>query len=152
MSYLLPILSSSPIHSSVGENFSWITIKNDVPRELYAQAVYSINHANSYSNVNNYSIKTDVGTVLSANPIRKSLYCRNMALSGDPLYVKYGDGASETSFSVVLKASFDYLTDGEGNPLGYTDGCGEILSDEQVYQGVVSVSGVNARYMLWEGY
>lgn len=152
MSYLLPVLSSSPIHSSVGENFSWITIQNNVPRELYAQAVYAINHANSYSTVNNYSVSSTNGTVLSANPLRKALYCRNMALSGDPLYVKYGLSASDTSFNVVLKASMDYLVDGNGDPLGYTDGCGEILSDEQVYQGAVSVYGTNSRYIIWEGY
>lgn len=146
MSYLLPVLSSSPVHSSIGENFSWITIKNDVPRELYAQAVYSINHANNYSNVSDSSILSSTGTVLSANPIRKTLYCRNLNLYGDPLYVKYGLSASDTSFNVILKASVDVLTGGE------TDGIGEQLSDEKVYQGVVSVYGENARYILWEGY
>lgn len=136
MSNLYPVLSSSPLHSSVGENFSWITIRNDIPRELYAQAVYTVNHGNNYDNVGNYSIMTTTGQVLTANSTRKALYCRNM--STVPLYIKFGLSASATSFNVILK--------------GNTDGIGEAFFDEQVYHGDVSVYSTSPNYMLWEGY
>lgn len=136
MSNLYPILSSSPIHSSVGENFSWITIKNDIPRELYAQAVYTVNHGNNYDTISNHALSSVNGKVLSANPIRKALYCRNM--SSSPLFIKFGLNASDTSFNVALR--------------GNADGIGEAFFDEQVYQGEVSVFSASPNYMLWEGY
>ena len=152
MPTLNPILSSSPIWSSTGENFSWITIKNDINRELYAQAVYNVNNANNYYNVSNSEILSSTGTVLSASTtrIRRVLYGRNMSTSGDPLYIKFGEGASETSFNVILKASFDMIGGTQEAPI--YDGMGEALSDDQVYQGAISVYGVNPRYILWEGY
>jgi hypothetical protein len=136
MPNLIPVLSSSPLWPSVGDAFSWITIQNDVPRELYAQAVYTVNHGNNYDNVSNNTVQTITGQVLSANSVRKALYCRN--LSTDHLYIKFGLSASPTSFNVLLK--------------GNTDGIGEAFFDEQVYHGVVSVYSTNANYMLWEGF
>lgn len=142
MSLLRPILSSSPIHSSIGENFSWITVENNIPRQFYAQAVYTLNHANNYDTVNNHEVGTTNGTILSANPYRKALFCRNMTQTLDSngiLYVKFGPGASATSFNVILKPA--------------NDGFGESFFDEQVYQGLVSVytENTNRKYMLWEG-
>jgi hypothetical protein len=136
MANLVPILSSSPLWPSVGDAFSWITIQNDVPRELYAQAVYTVNHGNNYDNVDNHTVRTTNGQVLSANSIRKALYCRN--LSNVPLYIKFGLSASSTSFNVLLK--------------GNTDGIGEAFFDDQVYHGEVSVYSTTPNYMLWEGF
>ena len=136
MANLIPVLSSSPLWPSVGDAFSWITIQNDVPRELYAQAVYTVNHGNNYDNINNSSILTTTGQVLSANSVRKALYCRN--LSTAHLYIKFGLSASPTSFNVLLK--------------GNTDGIGEAFFDEQVYHGEVSVYSTSPNYMLWEGF
>jgi hypothetical protein len=136
MANLYPVLSSSPLWPSVGDAFSWITIQNDIPRELYAQAVYTVNHGNNYDNVNNHSISTTIGHVLTANSIRKALYCRNM--SNATLYIKFGLGASDTSFNVVL--------------LGDSSLIGESFFDEQVYHGDVSVFSTTPRYMLWEGF
>jgi hypothetical protein len=142
MPQLVPILSSSPIHSSLGENFSWITIQNN-ERQLYAQAVYTINHSNNYDTVNTHTVGTTNGTVLSANPYRKALYCRNLTptlSSSGALYVKFGAGASDTSFNVILKCA--------------SDGFGESFFDEQVYQGEVSIycQDSNRKYLVWEGY
>jgi hypothetical protein len=136
MSNLYPILSSSPLWPSVGDAFSWITIQNDIPRELYAQAVYTVNHGNNYDNVNNHSIQTTLGQVLTANSIRKALYCRN--LSEEHLYIKFGLGASDTSFNVLLRGDADLV--------------GESFFDEQVYHGDVSVYSADPRYILWEGF
>lgn len=143
MALLRPVLSSSPIHSSMGENFSWITIENNVPRPLFAQAVYTLNHGNNYDDVNNHTIGTVNGLILSANPYRKALYCRNLTLSlssAGILYVKFGLNASATSFNVILKPALD--------------GFGESFFDEQVYHGIVSVycEDANRKYMLWEGF
>jgi hypothetical protein len=136
MPNLIPVLSSSPLWPSVGDAFSWITIQNDVPRELYAQAVYTVNHGNNYDNVSNNTVQTITGQVLSANSVRKALYCRN--LSTDHLYIKFGLSASPTSFNVLLK--------------GNTDAIGEAFFDEQVYHGEVSVYSTSANYILWEGF
>jgi hypothetical protein len=156
MAELFPVLSSSPVWSSIGENFSWITIKNNVPRELYAQAVYNVNNGNNYYNVSDFDLHqptSETSVVIlsaSADRIRRALYCRNMSTAGDPLYIKYGEGATDTSFNIVLKASFDMIGGTEQAPI--YDGLGETLSDDQVYQGVVSVYGVNPRFVMWEGY
>lgn len=136
MANLIPILSSSPLWPSVGDAFSWITIKNDIPRELYAQAVYTVNHGNNYDTISNSSIQTLTGQVLSANPVRKALYCRN--LSTAHLFIKFGLSASASSFNVILR--------------GNTDAVGEAFFDEQVYQGDVSIYSTEPCYMLWEGY
>ena len=136
MANLYPILSSSPLWASVGDAFSWITVKNDIPRELYAQAVYTVNHGNNYDNINTNTVQTVTGQVLSANSIRKALYCRN--LSTQHLYIKFGLSASPTSFNVLLKGSADAI--------------GEAFFDEQVYHGDVSVYSTSANYMLWEGF
>lgn len=135
MSNLYPILSSSPVYPDLGYTYSWITIKNDIPRQLYAQAVYTVNHGNNYDNVNNHTVLSSNGQVLSANSIRKALYCRNM--STDTLYVKFGLSASPTSFNVILKGSSDSI--------------GEAFFDEQVYHGDVSVYSTKPCYMIWEG-
>jgi hypothetical protein len=139
MANLHPILSSSPIWASTGENFSWITIENDIPRQLYAQAVYNVNNGNNYDKTNpaEPTVSSTIGTVLSANPVRKALFCRNLS-DANELYIKMGPNASNTSFHVVLKHS--------------DDGLGEMFFDEQVYMGLVSVYGVDPNYILWEGY
>jgi hypothetical protein len=136
MANLYPNLSASPLWASVGDAFSWITINNDIPRELYAQAVYTVNHGNNYDVVSNSDLITTNGQILSTNSIRKALYCRNC--SADTLFVKFGLGASNTSWNVVLK--------------GDSEGFGEYFFDEQVYHGEVSVYSDTPNFMMWEGY
>lgn len=137
MANLYPILSSSPLWASVGDAFSWITVENDIPRELYAQAVYNVNNANNYNRISEGGIKTDIGVILSANLIRKAIYCRNY--SADPLFIKFGLSASDSDFHVVLR----------GDP----DGFGESFTDNSVYQGAVSVYyATTASYSMWEGF
>ena len=138
MAQLNPVLSASPLFASVGDAFSWITVQNNTNRELYAQAVYNVNNGNNYdlTNPEEPTISTIIGTVLSANPFRKALFCRNF--SEAPLFIKMGSNASDSSFHVILKGS--------------DDGFGEMFFDEQVYMGVVSVYSDDPSYMIWEGY
>jgi hypothetical protein len=136
MANLIPNLSASPLWASVGDAFSWITVDNDIPRQLYAQAVYTVNHGNNYDNVSNHQLSSTNGVVLSANSIRKALYCRNCSL--DTLFIKFGEGASDSSWNVVLK--------------GDAEGFGESFFDEQVYHGIVSVYCDTPSYMMWEGF
>lgn len=137
MANLYPILSSSPLWASVGDSFSWITVENDIPRELYAQAVYNVNNGNNYTNISEAEIKDTAGLVLSANLIRKALYCRNY--SHEPLFIKFGLSASDSSFHFVLKGS--------------DDGFGESFTDDSVYQGPVSVYfATSGMYSIWEGF
>jgi hypothetical protein len=134
---LYPNLCASPVWPSIGDAFSWITIDNDIPRQLYAQAVYNVNNGNNYTKISDGSLKSNIGTVLSANSIRKALYCRNYSTVS--LFVKFGLNASDSDFHIVLKGS--------------DDGFGESFTDNSVYQGVVSVYHDNtASYTLWEGY
>jgi hypothetical protein len=135
MAQLNPILSASPLFASVGDAFSWITVKNDINRELYAQAVYNVNNGNNYDKVSEPILDGRLGLVLSANPFRKALYCRNFG--EQVLYLKLGEGASDSSFHIALKGS--------------DDGFGEMFFDEQVYMGEVSIYGLSADYILWEG-
>lgn len=137
MANLYPNLSSSPLWASVGDAFSWITVENDIPRQLYAQAVYNVNNGNNYTKISEGGLKDTLGLALSANPIRKALYCRNYA--NEPLFVKFGLSASDTSFHVVLRGSDDMF--------------GESFTDNSVYQGPVSVYfNVSGVYSIWEGF
>jgi hypothetical protein len=90
--------------------------------------------------INNYTPSGVNGTVLKYNPYRKELYVQNLAT--EILYVKYGAGASDTSFNFVLAAN-----------TATNAGDGGSLSDKG-YNGDVSVSGINGtnspRYIFWE--
>ena len=142
MANLIPNLSASPLWASVGDAFSWITVDNDIPRQLYAQAVYNVNNGNNYTRVSDGGDKTTVGHVLSANLIRKSLYIRNH--SPDAMFVKFGLGCTNSDFHLLLKGTDD--------PNDYF---GETFTDVSVYQGDVSVFYDNsavAHYSIWEGF
>lgn len=137
MSLLHPNLSASPLFASVGDAFAWITVGNEYNRELYAQAVYNVNNGSNYSYTSDATPIDTIGLILSANPVRRALYCRNFGT--DPLFVKFGLSASDSSFHIVLKGS--------------DDGLGESFFDEQVFLGPVSVYSVNTpSYIMWEGY
>jgi len=142
MANLIPNLSASPLWASVGDAFSWITVDNDIPRQLYAQAVYNVNNGNNYTKVSDGGAKNTLGHILSANLIRKSLYIRNH--SSDSMFIKFGLGCTDSDFHLVLKGT-------DSN----TDTFGETFTDVSVYQGDVSVfyvdSGV-ALYSMWEGF
>jgi hypothetical protein len=138
MSILLPVLSSSPPYGDIGYHYSWVGIENDQNRPMYAQASYNINNGNNYLNISNSTIGTSNGTVLLKNLVRKALYIRNM--STEILYIKYGEGASDTSFNVTLR----------GDP--NEEGLGDVMFDDQVYQGIVSVYSTDPKYMIWEGW
>lgn len=78
--------------------------------------------------------------VISGNYNRITLYGQNMGTS--LLYVKYGAGASSSSFSTTLYPG-DVIMDGKGEKLG-----------DDLYKGDVSVnvaSGQNGIYLFWEG-
>jgi len=139
MAQLNPILSASPLFASVGDAFSWIVVQNNADRQLYAQAVYNVNNGNNYDKTNpvDPTPSSTIGTILTANPFRKALFCRNLSDENE-LYIKMGPNASDTSYHVVLKHA--------------DDGLGEMFFDEQVYMGLVSVYGVGANYIMWEGY
>ena len=144
MANLIPNLTASPLWPSAGEAFSWITVDNDVSRQLYAQAVYNVNHGNNYTRVSDGGAKTAVGHVLNANPIRKSLYIRNH--STDTMFIRYGLGCTDSNFHIVLRGT---------DPDDPNDYFGETFTDISVYQGDVSIfyadSGA-ALYSIWEGF
>lgn len=143
MSTLVPIISASAPHIGAGQGNSWIAIQNDQNRVLYAQAVYSIDNKR-YDTVSSSNILTTNGLILSANPARKVLFCRNLidevSTPSSTLYLKFGAGASTVSFNIPLKST--------------TDGLGESFYDVQPYTGPVSIfcSALNRKYILWEGY
>lgn len=90
--------------------------------------------------INNFSPSGLNSLLLTSNPYRRELYIQNLATG--ILYVKYGVGASDTSFNFVLSQN-----------TSTNAGDGGSLSD-QGYNGDVSVSGVNGvnspRYIFWE--
>jgi hypothetical protein len=90
--------------------------------------------------INNFSPSGLNGLLLTSNPYRRELFIQNLATG--ILYVKYGAGASDTSFNFVL-ATNTATNAGDGGSLS-----------DQGYNGDVSVSGVNGvnspRYIFWE--
>lgn len=90
--------------------------------------------------INNSSPSGLNGLLLTSNLYRRELYIQNLATG--ILYVKYGTGASSSSFNFVL-AQNTSTNAGDGGTL-----------NDQGYNGSVSVSGVNGvdspRYIFWE--
>jgi len=90
--------------------------------------------------INNFSPSGLNGLLLTSNPYRRELYIQNLATG--ILYVKYGPGASDTSFNFVL-ATNTATNAGDGGSLS-----------DQGYNGDVSVSGIDGvnspRYIFWE--
>jgi hypothetical protein len=87
--------------------------------------------------ISNATISGTNGNCLQANTARRDFYVQNLG-TGNPLFLKFGSAASNTSFSVALKP---------GNVAD--DGIGAYISDD-VWKGVISVSGVTPRYIAWE--
>lgn len=85
---------------------------------------------------NTPAILTSGGDVISANASRKLWTIQN--LSTNPLFVRFGTGASSSVFHVVLK-SCSVADDGTG---GY-------FSDE-IWKGVVSATGSSPRFVVTE--
>lgn len=78
-------------------------------------------------------------TALEANEQRGAFTIQN--LGTNPLFVKFGTGASSSVFNIVLKA-------GTGND----DGTGGTLSMEgsTMWTGIISVAGTSPRYTVTE--
>jgi len=78
-------------------------------------------------------------TALASNRARVGFMLQN--LGTNPLFVKYGTGATTSDFSVVLKGSS--VQD---------DGTGGILTsaDTAVFTGVISIAGTSPRYSVTE--
>jgi hypothetical protein len=84
----------------------------------------------------NSAILTEAGTALAANRARVSGRIQN--LSANALFVKYGAGASTTSFTVILPAATG-ADDGTSKPH-------ELGS----YTGIVTVAGTTPRCVASE--
>lgn len=78
-------------------------------------------------------ILTSAGTLLAVNDNRRGLIVQN--LGTNPLFVKFGTGASSTSFDIVLRAG-STNDDGSGGVLSY-----DVLS----YTGIITVAGTSVR-------
>ena len=121
-----------------------LALQADLDKDIDSVSVFPM----GFSSVSNYitGILTAVEatgaapTPISGNANRITLYGQNMGTS--LLYVKYGAGASSSSFSTTLYPG-DVIMDGKG----------EKLSDD-LYKGDVSVnvaSGQSGAYLFWEG-
>lgn len=78
-------------------------------------------------------IVTSAGTLLDSNEYRIGIIIQN--LGTNPLFVKFGAGASTSDFDVILKG-------GSGND----DGLGGVLSfDVLSYTGIITVAGATVR-------
>lgn len=78
-------------------------------------------------------------TALAANSQRGAFIIQNLGTNA--LFVRLGDGASTTVFTVVLKAG-----------TGQDDGTGGTLSMEQttMWTGIITVAGTSPRYTVTE--
>jgi hypothetical protein len=90
------------------------------------------------SNISNYGPSGITGTIMQTNSYRRELYIQN--LSTGALYVKYGANINPNSFNFIL-AKNTAINEGDGGSLS-----------DQGYNGQVSVSGINVRYIAWERY
>lgn len=79
-------------------------------------------------------------TALLGNTARGGWSIQN--LGQNPLFIRFGSGASSTVFHVVLKA-------GSAND----DGLGGFIAQNTgtVYTGIITIAGTSPRYTVWEG-
>jgi hypothetical protein len=125
-------------------NGGLVALQADLDKDVDSVSAF----AAGFSSVSNYTtgIITSVmatggaPTVISGNYNRITLYGQNMGTT--LLYVKYGAGASSSSFNTTLYPGDSIM-----------DGRGEKMSDD-LYKGDVSVnvaSGQSGIYLFWEG-
>ena len=86
--------------------------------------------------ISNYTTGTVTGTVMNANSGRKELFVQNLGVN--PLFVKYGPSATNSSFNFILTSGSAELA-----------GDGGSLSDLN-YTGQVSVYSTSPKYIAWE--
>jgi len=88
---------------------------------------------------NTPEILTSAGTALAANPARAGWMIQNC--DTDPLFVRFGSGASTTVFHAILKGGS-----------GADDGLGASISqvDGVVYTGIITVAGTTPRFVVTE--
>ncbi|MEK6883404.1 MAG: hypothetical protein AABY22_27500 [Nanoarchaeota archaeon] len=129
--------------ASISGDFNWKAMghSNVTPSAnvLYDQSTTGfVFQKTDYSSTapNNFTISGGNGTVLNANTSRILFFVQNLA--ANPLYLKYGANASNTSFNLVLKS---------GN--GSNDGGGGSINDS-TWKGIISTSGVSPNYIAWE--
>lgn len=79
-------------------------------------------------------ILTSAGTALAANDNRRTVIVQNLGTNA--LFVKFGTGASTTSFDVILKGG-SVADDGLGGTLSF-----DVLS----YTGIITVAGTSPRF------
>lgn len=90
------------------------------------------------STLNTPSIASDA-TALASNPARGGWMIQN--LGTNPLFVRFGTGASTTVFNVILKG-------GSGNDDG--QGGSHSQFEGVVYTGIVTIAGTSPRYVATE--
>lgn len=83
------------------------------------------------------SIK-DGATAFAENTARKHFSIQN--LGTNPLFVRFGSGASTSLFHIVLKGG-TAQDDGEG---------GFYSSNGVCYTGIITIAGTSPRYTTWE--
>jgi hypothetical protein len=81
---------------------------------------------------------TSATIALASNPARVGFILQN--LGTNPLFVKYGTGASTSDFSFVLRGS-TVQDDGTG---------GITTADSSLYTGIITVAGTSPRYTVTE--
>jgi len=88
---------------------------------------------------NTPSIVTSGGDVIAANATRKGWMIQNVGTN--PLFVRFGTGASSTVFHAVLKGG-----------TGDSDGNGGSVSQmgSLVYQGIISATGTSPKMVITE--
>lgn len=79
-------------------------------------------------------IITSAGTLLAANSTRRGLIIQNLNAT-NPLFVKFGSGASSSDFDIILKAGAA-ADDGLGGTISF-----DVLS----YRGIITVAGTTVR-------
>ncbi len=84
-------------------------------------------------------VVTAAGTLLNVNTNRRTIVIQN--LNGtDPLYVKFGDGASTSSFTFILKPG-----------AAPDDGQGGIMAEDTLsYTGIITIAGTSIRCVATE--
>lgn len=87
--------------------------------------------------VSNSTVSGSNGTVLAANSNRKSFFVQNNG-TGNAIFVAYVAGASTAVRNIILKPG-----------TAADDGLGGSLTDD-IWKGIVSISGVTPRFDAWE--
>ena len=109
------IVSSTPMHPSIGWNNAWVTVANNADRELYAQAVHVVNFDDIHISLSAGDINIDKVSIKDPNnaSLQATIDSATQALNVHLTNSNYATDSNQQTEILLLSANSAYsLLDG----------------------------------------